>query len=277
MKIDTTIVDSYLKSEDVRKFSSTWLYDVKTEQGMENIFQVPSEINMKDEVVLRIREEIISHVRNFTPCNSKIWDALFENWREFLDDTIIDLIIGYPEPYDAVVKKAPDGKLHMVFDLLQWEKYMGKISLSALSQNLLTHELFHVMVGKHFPNIESVETQGEYIERLDSIAFNEGFAHLVSYNQQEINTVLWDGKKLTDIYKSSIAKMKVALQEKHTEKQKQYIYEANHGNYYDKYAAMCGMIYLGQQWQSGGIPSLKELFCNGYNGFASKSAYLNLH
>jgi len=42
--------------------------------------------------------------------------------------------------------------------------------------------------------------------------------------------------------------------------------------YYDKYAAMCGMIYLGRQWQSGGILRLKELFYQGYRGFAAKSA-----
>ena len=56
------------------------------------------------------------------------------------------------------------------------------------------------------------------------------------------------------------------------EKQKQYVYEASYGNYYDKFAAMCGMIYLGRQWQNGGTARLKTLFSQGYHGFSAKSA-----
>ncbi len=274
MKIDTTIVDSYLDSEDIKKYESLWLYNFKTEQGKKNLFQLPRESATKREVVSGIKEEIIIYGKNFIPCNSKIWDILFDNWREFLDDTTLDLIVGYPEPYDAVVKQAPDGKYHMIFDLLCWEKYVGKVCLSEAIRNLLTHELFHVMIENRFPDIELKETQGTYIEQLDAITFNEGFAHLVSYNQQEIDKVFWNGEKLTEVYNSSIAKMKNALQEKCIDRQVQYIYESNHGNYYDKYAAICGMIYLGREWQCGGNERLKELFFDGYEGFATKSVKL---
>ena len=42
--------------------------------------------------------------------------------------------------------------------------------------------------------------------------------------------------------------MKLALIETNPQSQEQYIYEANFGNYYDKYACMCGMLYLAKQW-----------------------------
>ncbi len=275
MKINATIADAYLNLEDVSKFSSMWLYTDRTEQGSGNIFCAPPESEQKRAIVSRIKEEIISHAKTFMPYNVKIWDALIENWREFLADTTLDLIVGFSEPHDATARQAPDGKFHMIFDLLCWEKYLGVMPLSDISQNLLTHELFHVMIGKYFPVIEFMEMQGEYIEQLDAITFNEGFAHLVSYNMQEVNTVSWYGKKLTNIYSASVSKMKNALHEKSPIKQQRYIYEANFGNYYNKYAAMCGMIYLGRQWKSGGIPRLKELFIQGYQGFAAKSARLN--
>ena len=156
----------------------------------------------------------------------------------------------------------------MVFDLLCWEKYVGKISLSKLSQNLLTHELFHVLIGKCYTDIEESEQFGNYRDKLDAITFNEGFAHLVSYNQQEIDSVEWE--KLEDIYIQSTNKMKLALMEKNPQSQEQYIYEANFGNYYDKYACMCGMIYLAKQWQLGEYARLKEVFDQGYHGFARK-------
>lgn len=47
--------------------------------------------------------------------------------------------------------------------------------------------------------------------------------------------------------------MKLALMETNPQSQEQYIYEANFGNYYDKYACMCGMIDN-----------------QGYHGFARK-------
>lgn len=37
-----------------------------------------------------------------------------------------------------------------------------------------------------------------------------------------------------------------------------------------KYACMCGMIYLAKEWQLGGYARLKELFDQGYHGFARK-------
>ena len=277
MKIDTTIVDAYLDSEDISRFSSMWLYTGRIEDGVGSIFHAPPAAEAKCEVVSRIKEEIITHASTFVPCNAPIWEALTENWRGFLEEATMDLVVGLPEPHDASVRQAPDGKHHIIFDLLCWEKYLDLMPLSDISQNFLTHELFHVMVGKKFPDIECLEMQGGYIDQLDAITFNEGFAHLVSYNGQEINTVSWDGEKLTDVYDASVFKMKDALRENSPEKQKQYVYEASFGNYYDKYAAMCGLIYLGRQWQSGGILRLKELFDQGYCGFAARSAGLSPH
>lgn len=271
MRIHTEIVDAYLQAENLSRFSSLWLYMGRTEQGVKNIFQDPPDDPAKRAAVSKIKDEIITHAGAFTPCNAEIWDALFEDWRHFLEDTVLDLIVGCPEPYDAFVSQGPDGKHHMVFDLLCWEKYVGAISLSGLSQNLLTHELFHVMVGRRCPDIEAAEAHGAYPDQLDAITFNEGFAHLVSYRQQEIQTVSWNGKKLTELYLRSAEKMKSALREKDPERQKQFVYEANFGDYERKYACMCGMIFLGKQWQKGGVSALKQLFDQGYHGFAEKS------
>ena len=48
-----------------------------------------------------------------------------------------------------------------------------------------------MLIGKYYTNIEESEQFGNYIGKLDAITFNEGFAHLVSYNQQEIDRVEW--------------------------------------------------------------------------------------
>lgn len=216
MIINTEIVDAYLNGEDINPYASMFIYN----QGDRNIFQGPKKD--KVEVVSNIKDEIINHVKDFVPTNKRIWDILFKDWQNDLDNIILDLVVGCKEPNDAFVLKDLNGRHHMIFDLLCWEKYVGKISLSKLSQNLLTHELFHVLIGKYYTDIEKSEQFGNYRDKLDAISFNEGFAHLVSYNQQEINSVEWE--KLEDIYIQSINKMKLALTETNPQSQENNTY-----------------------------------------------------
>lgn len=169
MIINTEIVDAYLNGEDISKYSSLFIY----RQADRNIFQEPKKD--KAEIVTKIKDEIINHIRNFIPCNKRIWDTLFKDWQNDLDDIVLDLVVGCKEPNDAFVLKDLNGRHHMVFDLLCWEK-------------------------------------------------------------------------LEDIYIQSINKMKLALMETNPQSQEQYIYEANFGDYYDKCACMCGMLYLAKQW-----------------------------
>lgn len=145
MNINTAIVDAYLRAEDMHKFSTMWLYVGQNEMGEKNLFHAPSQSEAKRERVAQIKAVIFNHAKSFTPCNAQVWDALFDDWHLFLKSTTLDLIVGYTESKDAIAMKAPDGSHHVIFDLLCWEKYTGAISVSALSQNLLTHELFHVM------------------------------------------------------------------------------------------------------------------------------------
>ena len=180
-----------------------------------------------------------------------------------------------------------DGRFFIYFDItskqavnvLYEEKKMGVEDLRLIfggfvkamedaAEYLINPGQFIMSPEYIYTDIEKSEQFGNYINKLDAISFNEGFAHLVSYNQQEINSVEWE--KLEDIYIQSINKMKLALMETNPQSQEQYIYEANFGNYYDKYACMCGMIYLAKEWQLGGYARLKEVFDQGYHGFARK-------
>lgn len=65
MIINTEIVDAYLNGEDISKYSSLFIY----RQVDRNIFQEPKKD--KAEIVTKIKDEIINHIRNFIPCNKK--------------------------------------------------------------------------------------------------------------------------------------------------------------------------------------------------------------
>ena len=111
MIINTEIVDAYLNGEDISKYSSLFIY----KQADRNIFQEPEKD--KAEIVSKIKDEIIHHVNDFVPCNKRIWDTLFIDWQNDLDNIVLDLVVGCKEPNDAFVLKDLNGRHHMVFDL----------------------------------------------------------------------------------------------------------------------------------------------------------------
>ena len=244
MKIDTTITDAYLNSEDVNKFSSLWLYTDQTERGIENVFTAPPTEPAMREAVSRIKAEIIAHTSEFIPCNAWLWDALFDDWRSFLETVTLDLIVGYPSISDAFVKQAPDGTYHMIFNLVSWEKYLQKMSLSALSRNLLTHELFHVMVGICFPEIESVE-MSENIQssstRSPSMRASRTWSHMISRRSIRFRGIVKSSQRCIT---HPLKKMNAALKESSVEKQKQNIKAPDCANETQLNPPLVGIVFM---------------------------------
>lgn len=108
MIINTEIVDAYLNGEDISKYSSLFIY----RQADRSIFQEPE------------KDEIINHICDFIPCNKRIWDTLFKDWQNDLDNIVLDLVVGCKEPNDAFVLKDLNERHHMIFDLLCWEDFI---------------------------------------------------------------------------------------------------------------------------------------------------------
>lgn len=64
--------------------------------------------------------------------------------------------------------------------------------------------------------------------------------------------------------------MEEALRENRPRKQEEFIFAANTGEYNQKFGAMMGMIYLGQQGMESGNLGLKKIFHQGYERFATR-------
>lgn len=167
--------------------------------------------------------------------------------------------------------KNPQGDSEVILDLGCWIKYYGKVDVSELVHNLLTHELCHVCINELIPEISEAIISNDYLTNLDANTFHEGFAHLVSYNDKEIDEVDWNSKQMLLYKTNSINIMIEALEENDPIKQKNYLYKAIYGSYYDKYACMAGMFFLVDVWKKQGIVGLEEVFNQGYIGFAEKT------
>lgn len=65
MIINTEIVNAYLNGKDINRYASMFFYIQKDR----SIFQEPKKD--KTEVVSKIKDEILHHVKDFVPCNKK--------------------------------------------------------------------------------------------------------------------------------------------------------------------------------------------------------------
>ena len=102
--------------------------------------------------------------------------------------------------------------------------------------------------------------------------FQYGVEHFEPVNRPVWDALFmdWHTEQLREVYSSCKEKMRAALVETDEKKQEQYLYDAICGKYYEKFACMCGMLYLAGQWEKYGIPGLKTAFTD-YHGFAERT------
>ena len=105
-------------------------------------------------------------------------------------------------------------------------------------------QVTHLLIGHRYPAADAALESTDYLTRLDAYTFHEGFAHLLSYQATEIDCVNWHTPQLTEVAAASRAKLRLALTETDPDRQKQFLEEAVCGSYYEKFACMCGMLYL---------------------------------
>ena len=270
MYIDSSIVQAYISGEDMRRYENEWFFSssaLDVDKG-KNIFTLPPDDTTVRDEAGQLVKCFQYGVEHFKPVNQPIWDALFPDWQKI--QPVMDLIVGFPEPYDAVTMKGMDGRIHLVFDLICWRKYVGKVDLDKTIRNLLTHEMTHLLIGENYPEADAAMESLDYRTKLDAYTFHEGFAHLISYQTTEMDQVDWHTEQLKEVYSNCKRKMREALAETDTKRQEQFLYESICGMYYEKFACMCGMLYLARQWEKHGIPGLKTAFSD-YHGFAERA------
>ena len=248
MLIDSSIAQAYIESSCVDAFRASWLFEhtsVSSDLGR-NAFTPPPEDLALRETVRKLERRICEAAAHFVPVNRPIWDALFPDW-----------------------------EAHLIFDLIRWCNYAELDQLDSIIRNLLTHEITHLLIGHRYPAADAALESTDYLRRLDAYTFHEGFAHLLSYQATEIDCVDWHTPQLTEVAAASRAKLRLALTETDPDRQKQFLKEAVCGSYYEKFACMCGMLYLADRWETQGIDGLQSAFAD-YHGFAQRALSIRI-
>lgn len=264
MHIKTEIAKAYAAGKSVDCYQNEWFFHAD-----DKYYKTPSYEEVHRQAVKRILDQILAVVEEFSPLNRDIWDVLFPDWMEILGQVTVNLIVGYPAPIDACVMTNPQGNTEIILELGMWTRYEENHDIKGLAHGLLTHELCHVCILANYQAPKSGPQH--YCSQLDFIAFNEGFAHLLSYQNRELEQTDWNSPQFAEYKKNSKKRMEEALEETKEQEQAAFLEEADSGSYYGKFACMCGMFYLASCWNSGGVQALKDAWNRGYDDFAKRS------
>ena len=273
MRVEDAVVKDYLGGRPLEPYRDFWFF-----QGENPPLSAPEGTPDEREKTARVLAVVREELKRFRPVNQAAWEALFPHWREQTGRVTVALIAGYPEPYDAISAKNPEGAPYIILDMVRWTQYLGKVDLASVARNLLTHELTHALIRADCPEADRA-LEGCYRERLDGIAFHEGFAHLISYQGKEIGQVDWDDSALAEVDEKSRRELARALACQAPAEREDYLRRAQQGGYYEKFACMAGMLYLARRCflkeegaEPAGIPELAAAFREGPGGFAQKCA-----
>lgn len=237
MHIDDRWIRAYIEGESLSDLKEHWVFGAIQEGA--HLFEMPSEAYR--EQVENIHKVLRASMEHFEPMNKHYFRKMFKNYEACLEEMEVLLIVGCPSPYDAMFLEY-EHKHYMVFDLIRWCEYMAEgYDIQAIARQLLTHEFAHFCIQKDYP----CGGMMSYEERLAFITFDEGFAHLLAYTDA-IETLQWEDAKYQDYSVGAKRRIVEALAEQDEAKQERWLEVADTGDYWQKYAAIAGKLYIGQ-------------------------------
>ena len=251
MTIDDSIARKYLSGEIPESYKNCWIYSALDEGYL---FEDPDPKNR--EWVSKLCKKLKNQILNYLPRNEHTVRNLFPEFDAVVRDYTVLLVVGFPDPYDAMALEH-DGKGYTIFDLIQF----GADSLDETynCHRVLTHELIHLCLYRQYPKPIGLS----YIDELNYTAFQEGFAHALTFPENISEFTLDDF--LADKYRCSKKQLQKALQETDADRQKQYLVSADTGDYWNKFASISGKLYL-----LNNLESIKAILLSGWTNFTEK-------
>ena len=249
--IDDSIVYSYFQEKPVSDYANHWIYYMVGDG--EHQFETPPFDRISE--IKECYEQVIRILENFTFRNEALVNEVFVDDLALLESVNIIFTVGMPSMYDAFVCQY-EGVYYITLDVVNFANYIQNgHDVSELLSNFVTHEVVHILMKTKYPYEEMT-----YKDYLDYVAFHEGFAHLLSYKEDIADYELDDsyGEK----FNTSQNNLVKALNETDPAMQRQYLYEANTGRYWDKFAAISSMLFLLNHQDS-----LKEIYYHGWRGY----------
>ncbi|ARC86369.1 hypothetical protein U732_3449 [Clostridium argentinense CDC 2741] len=251
MIVNDDIIIKYFNNTNCDDYNKHWVFDNIEEN--QYLFEKP--LCENKDIVQDVYKKIKCMLNEFTPVNEKLFRRLFPNFQEVLKRTKVILVVGCPNPYDAMVREY-NKEAYVIFDLIRLGEYIKNgHNLENIIQQLLTHEFAHKCIREKY----RINDNLSYIEKLNYITFDEGFAHLLSY-KEDIENYNFNSEIYIEKFNKSKKVLAQSINEKEIKEQERLLLSANSGAYWDKFASICGKLYLAKH-----IDSLLEIYEKGWN------------
>lgn len=231
MRIDTSIIRDYLSGGT--DHIGHWIFRSITDDGV-LMFERPAE--GLEAAVENAARDALAALDGFRPHNAELFRRLFPKWREICENVNVILAVGCPAPYDAMVREH-DGEEYIILDLIRLNNYNADIK--TLMTPFLTHELAHICIHSDYPPPTDAD---DYHKTLEYIVFDEGFAHLLAF-RDGIECFDFEPIIQKHLFRS-LEKLGFAVSETDIENRAALLREANTGDYWNKFGAISGKLYL---------------------------------
>lgn len=238
MKLNTSIIDYFLDNGHLDAYQSHWIYKAIVPGTW--AFECPDPSRIKRlKTVLSLAVDALDH---FEPLNLALWESIYGPFKGISDAVCIHLMVGSPDPYDAMVRQSPTGEFCIFFDLERLSQYSDEDDDSLLFtlKNLMTHEVAHIENRKW---LKMPSPMASWAAHLAFLTLDEGLAHFLSL-RENVTAIDWHGETLRqrkkDVYETYFI-------EAHTQSElplSKRLEAASSGSFWQKYAAIAGLFAL---------------------------------
>lgn len=263
MHVDTSAVDHLLTTGAL---PDHWLLGVAAGDDAAPVApQLPD--RAEHPAIAGLRDALVGLTRPFAPAHPEVWTALFGDWAASVADARVALVAGWPAPYDAGVRTAPDGSRVIVLDLARISTYGDDAEALDAARQMLDHEVAHVVVGERWP----LSADPCFTDRLDRITFDEGIAHYLA--MREHPAVNPASPARAERWATAAAALREARALTDRSAQRDALLRADAADgFWDKYACVAGLLAFVAAEHEGGWEAAGALAAQGWRGFAERVA-----
>ncbi len=258
MKLNTEIIDEYFSNKSINNMKNHWIF--KSIVPGKYMYEEPLEENY--DRLKNIYEMLLKLLEDFKPLNLPLWEQFFGKYNALSEDATIYIIVGSPNPYDAMVRQDKEGNKSIIFDLERIRSYSeNDDKILEIIMNLITHEMAHIYINKKY---QSPGIEDSIYENLRYIVFDEGIAHFLSFDK-DVLSIDWYTKEMIERKERAYSTLLNEIKNNSEDRKGEILARANSGKYWDKFGAISGLFAIIDYYNSHNkdLMRFKEIFEEG--------------
>lgn len=267
MHLDTAVTDAWLRTGRLPDPDAAGAWPLRVAAGDDEP-PVPAE-EPDPGLAPQVRAALAavrSALHPFRPARPALWDVALLGWPEAVGAARVALVVGWPAPYDAGVRRNPRGRPVIVLDLVRLLAASGAPgAVPDAAQGLLDHELAHVVLDARDP----LPAGAAYADRLDRIVWDEGLAHHLGMGTHPL--VVPGAERRLERQWRALAELAEARAATGEDARAAWLRRADAADgFWEKYACVAGMLAFGDAEHAGGPQAVRDLVDAGWRGFADR-------